>query len=258
LVVDRDGFANTVTADFDYRISDRSALEFGAGHSMRRYEKLSIFTGRLSDQDRVNGRVAYRRDISSHSSWDVRYAANYNEYKDFNNALTHNPGLGFSHQLAPSVDLSVAGGPSYIQSEVNEQNYWSYHISLRITKSFEDTYVSLFYNRRPGNSTGIGSTSDTDRIGFNLNRPLGRKTTLSAGLSWYEQRSRLDNPISLRGYQVSGRLSFLLTENLQLGVGGDFRKQDETGEFGGDRYFNYDRRRIYVTLSFLLPELARF
>ena len=37
LVVDRDGFANTVTADFDYRISDRSALEFGVGHSMRRY-----------------------------------------------------------------------------------------------------------------------------------------------------------------------------------------------------------------------------
>ena len=51
---------------------------------------------------------------------------------------------------------------------------------------------------------------------------------------------------------------FLLTENLQLGVGGDFRKQDEKNAFVENRLFDYDRRRVYVTISFLLPELARF
>ena len=112
--------------------------------------------------------------------------------------------------------------------------------------------ISLSYNHLSATSTGVGSVSNTDTIAFNFSQTLGRKVNLQTNLSVYETTAVLDNPVETRGGLASVLLSFLMNNNWALNFGATYRTQDETDLSNGEQ------KRIYVSVSFNLPEFLRF
>jgi len=127
-----------------------------------------------------------------------------------------------------------------------------YNASFQISKAFEKNFISLSYSHQTGNSTGVGSVSNTDTLAFNFSRSLGRKVNIQANVSVYETTAVLDNPVETRGGIAAVSLGFLLSNNWSLNLGGTYRRQDETN------IPDLEQKRIFVSLSFTLPEFARF
>ena len=131
-----------------------------------------------------------------------------------------------------------------------------YEANLNVSKSFENELINLYYRRRHGGSSGIGSLSETHQVGFGLIHPFGRRTVLNLGLSFYRTDPLFDNPYKHEGLLASLVLNFNLTDHWAVNVGGSYRSQDEKGDVDAG-YGNLDRRRVFVSLRFMLPEFWR-
>jgi len=246
----QNSYRNNASLTFDYTLSSDSSLSFRAGHSIQRFD--SEFSGRLSNQTSLRGNVAYSQTLSDRTGWNLSYSASQRDFDEFQRTLTHNTGLGLSRQLSPTVSLSLSGGPSYLQSVDTQADSLGYNASVRISKAFEKNLISLSYNHLNGTSTGVGSVSNTDTIAFNFSQTLGRKVNIQTNLSVYETTAVLDNPVETRGGLASVLLSFLMNDNWALSLGATYRIQDETNLSDGEQ------KRVYVSLSFNLPEFLRF
>ncbi len=245
-------YANDARLALNYALGSHSSLSFGAGHSFLHFEQSPDVSGRLSNQTGFHGNVAYSQTLSDRTGWNLSYSASQRDFDEFQRTLTHNTGLGLSRQLSPTVSLSLSGGPSYLQSVDTQADSLGYNASVRISKAFEKNLISLYYNHLNGTSTGVGSVSNTDTIAFNFSQTLGRKVNIQTNLSVYETTAVLDNPVETRGGLASVLLSFLMNDNWALNLGATYRTQDETNLSDGEQ------KRVYVSLSFNLPELLRF
>ncbi len=128
--------------------------------------------------------------------------------------------------------------------------------SLTLSKSLEANLLSFSYSFESGTSTGVGSVSDAQTFRFDFNRPLGRRTSVSANVTLYENEARLDNPVDNRGLSISLIFNFLLHNRWVLVVGGS--SQDQQESIQGTETFDVGRKRVFVSLRFTLPELMRF
>lgn len=245
---------NTVSADFQYEIGPASRLEFGGGYSIRDLGDDPAFTNRFSNQDRLQFHFGLSRSLSSRTTWDVRYQLLQLNFDDFEDRRTHELLGGVGYLLTPTTQFSFRLGPSYTESTDTQSDFLGVSSSVSLTQELENNRISLSYNRRNSASTGVGSTSRTDQISFNFDRPLARTVNLALGLSLFDTDQQGDNPISQRGVNGQAILSFLLHQNWTLGLGASFRSQDSDE----DRVFNLNRRQFFVTLNFVVPEFWRF
>jgi len=245
-------YRNNASLALDYALGSDSSLSFGVGHSVQYSGDNPDITNRLSNQQSLSGNVAYSQRLNERTSWNLAYSASRRLFDQFQSALTHNTSLGLSRQISPTVSLSLNGGSSYVQSLDTQAGSLGYNASFQISKAFEKNLISLAYSHQTGNSTGVGSVSNTDTLAFNFSRSLGRKVNIQANLSVYETTAVLDNPVETRGGIAAGSLGFLLSDNWSLNLGGTYRRQDETN------IPNLEQKRIFVSLSFTLPEFARF
>ncbi len=244
-------YANDARLALNYALGSHSSLSFGAGHSFLHFEQSPEVSGRLSNQTGLHGNVTYNQTLNDRTGWNLSYSVSQRDFDEFEKTLTHNTGLGLSRQLSPTVSLSLSGGPSYIQSVDTQADSLGYNASVRISKAFEKNLISLSYNHLNGTSTGVGSVSNTDTIAFNFTQTLGRKVNVQTNLSVYETTAVLDNPVATRGGLASVLLSFLMNNNWALNLGATYRRQTETNLQNGEQ------KRIYVSLSFSLPEFLR-
>ena len=291
----QNSYANSTSLALNYTLSPRSSLSFGVGHSIRNFEENPFFQNSLSDQTGFNGNIAYSRELNQRTGLNLTYSVSQNNFREFEEARTQNATVGLSRQVSPSVSIDLSGGPSYVRSQETNSDFLGYNASFHVEKAFEENLISLAYNHQTGTSTGLGSVSDTDTLALNFSRPLGRKTNISANLSLYQTSARLDNPVELRGGTASILLGFLLSRNLTLNVTGTYQRQqgedlfdvqrsaaasillgfllsrnltlNVTGTyqrqqgkdlFQGREIFDVERKRVFISLSYILPELLRF
>ncbi len=250
----RKSWANRGNVDLTYRFAPRSDLTFGVSHQMRRYSEDEDFP-EVSDQDTLQGNVGYRRHQSDRTSWDITYRFRELNFQEFENARTHEGTLGFSHQISPRTTLTLGAGPSYVEptDRAAGQGYWGYNARFNVSRLINDEQnFSFFYNRDSGTSSGVGSVSDTDRIGLNYGHLLRRNVTLDFGVSLYKTRQRFDNPVYTEGLQSRLSIGYQFNRNLSLSVGAQYLTQDGTSTF------NLDRKRVFTTLRIDFPSFARF
>ena len=245
-------YSNNARLALNYALGSHSNLSFGAGHSFLHFDQSPEVSARLSNQTGLHGNVAYSQTLNDRTGWNLSYSASQRDFDEFEKTLTHSTGLGLSRQLSPTVSLSLNRGPSYIQSVDTQADSLGYNASVRISKAFEKNLISLSYNHLNGTSTGVGSVSNTDTVAFNFSQTLGRKVNLQTNLSVYETTAVLDNPVATRGGLASVLLSFLMNDNWALNLGATYRRQNETNLQDGEQ------KRVYVSVSFNLPEFLRF
>lgn len=243
---------NNASLALGYTLSSDSSLSFGVGHSIRNYEQSLDAGNRLSNETGFSGNFAYSQNVNERTGWNLSYSASLSRFDQFQDNLTHNINIGLSHQISPTVSLGLTGGPSFSQSPETKANFSGYNASFHISKAFEETLTSLSYSHGTGTSTGVGSVSNTDTLAFNFSRPLARRINISANLSLYQTTAILDNPVATRGGLAAVSLGFSLSESWALNLGGTYRRQNETTINDGEQ------KRIFISLSYALPELLRF
>ena len=252
IALHRNSLSNDASATVEYELSPKSMLSFGAQHTFRVYDEIASLPGGLSDQYRLRGIVGYTRKVDEHRSLSLEYSTSYSDYSDFENVRTQDLSLGYSGQLSPSVSLRLSAGPSYTESLDSDRSYPGYNASIRIQKSIRSNQVSLHFVHRTGDSTGLGSVSDTDNAGLGFNWLLGRRVTLNFDASAFQGRQRFDNPFNLRGISGTGGLAFMLSRTWTLAAGALYQRQEDTA------LQDVESKRIYVSLRYRAPELWRF
>ena len=254
IAVRQNRFENTASMTLDYALSPNSALSGGFGHSLRKFqENLPSFTRQLSDQNGFNGNLQYTQTIGPRTRWNLGYSAFLYDFEEFEGGRTHHGRVDLSHQISPSVSLSLGTGPSYTEASSGQSGFFSFkNGSLSISKSLEDSLLSLSYWRRSGTSTGVGSLSDAQTLDLRFSRPIGRRTTVSSRVSFYDTQGLLDNPVDTRGISASLLFDFLLERSWVLVLGGSYQNQQ------GNNTFDVGRNRVFISLRYTLPELLRF
>jgi len=254
IAVPQNRYENTASMTLDYTLSPNSALSGGFGHSLRKFqENLPSFTRQLSNQNGFNGNLQYNQTIGPRTRWNLGYSAFLYDFEEFEGGRTHHGRVDLSHQISPSVSLSLGTGPSYTEASSGQSSFFSFkNGSLSISKSLEDSLLSLSYWRRSGTSTGVGSLSDAQTLDLRFSRPIGRRTTVSSRVSFYDTQGLLDNPVDTRGISASLLFDFLLERSWVLVLGGSYQNQQ------GINTFDVGRNRVFISLRYTLPELLRF
>ena len=259
----RNSYENTASLNLDYRFGARSTFTFGAGHSLRDYESNELFRRRLPNQQRLSANAGYRRDLTGRTSFETRYQADYLQFQSgvYSDVLNHDLSMGFRHQFSPTVQMTLMVGPSYARQTGTGLDYWGHNASVNISKEFEREMISAYYRHSNGTSTGVGSISIVDRLGFGFTHIFGRRVSADFGLSAYKTRRSLDNPIDLKGVSSSLVLGLLFGRNMSVNAGASYNDQRENTDLvdmSPAGFYTLNRTRIFISLRFDLPEFWRF
>jgi hypothetical protein len=232
---------NTAALGLDIYFGKQSYLTFGASGSYLNYAGDIQPSGFLSDQFRIEGNMAYSYKSSRRQTWSVKYSAYRNEIHNFDAALSHSAVLAYNQELRPTIFLNVEAGPSYTGKTKYKDDYVSYVASLNISKTFSSNRLSFFYSRRSGDSTGLGSTSDSHQTGLGISRSLGRKTSINFDASAFKQ-----NQGEYRGLHGSTAIARSLSRNLLISLGGSF--QTYKGQSAASLI--NDNKRLFISLAY--------
>jgi hypothetical protein len=247
-------YTNRASVTLEYALSPNSALSGGLGHFWQKFqENEPSLTNQLSDENSFNGNLRYIQTIDPRTRWDLGYSVFQYDFQEVENSRTHHVRVDLSHKISPTVSLNLGTGPSYTEASSGQAGFLSYkNGSVSISKSLEDTLLSLSYWRRSGTSTGAGSLSDAWTLDLRFSRPLGRRTTIRGRVSLYDAQGRLDNPVDTRGVTASLLCDFLLQNNWVVVLGGRYQTQ------GVNNTFDLERKQAFISLRFALPQLLRF
>jgi hypothetical protein len=120
-----------------------------------------------------------------------------------------------------------------------------------VNRTIENQSFSLFYIQAAGQTSGLGSTSDTRRGGVEMTRTLG-DAGLALNVSAFDTRGVLDNSLDTRGISASATIGVPLGDTLGFLGGGQFQKST------GAAAFAFTQARLFVSLNYSNPDLWRF
>lgn|GEM_PF-2451192 len=259
----RDSYHNDTTAMIGYRFGPRSTLSFGGGTSVRNFEADPLFARRYPNQNQYNGTIKLTRDLNARTGWSIGYNMTHHDFRQvYSDARVHDATIGLNHQISRTAALTMEAGPSYTEflgDTTESSSYTGYNARLNVTKSFEDEEISLSYRRRSGAGVGFGGLSRTQEVAFHFMRPLGRSTLINFGATLFDTDRVFENPYETRGLRTSLVWSYLISPNWKINVGASYVSQDSPNiESDLPSFLDLERRRVYVSLTFVLPNMWRF
>jgi hypothetical protein len=244
---------NTATIGTEYRLGADSTLALSASHSLRDYSDSAAYQGILSNQQRFSETATYSQRITPRGTWNVGYTGAINTFKDFDTVRSHAVSAGYSYQIGRDLMLQVSGGPSYIQTSQSSNDYTGYNAAASLHKIIKTkNALSAYYNYFTGDSSGLGSVSDTRSAGFGWTELVGQSLTAFADVSAFDARSRLGNIYNVRGVSAAASFGIPLTRELSLNGGAQYSRYDQTSLFG------FNQKRIFISLRYNAPDLWKF
>ena len=248
----RNSYSNAAAVSLDYTLDPRSGLSVGFGHFLRKFERNSVVDNQFLDQDVSSGNVQYTRKINRRTSWNFGYSMYQYNFQVSGDARTHNANVGVEHQLSRTVSVSLVAGPSYTQFLKPSSGSSGYNTFANLTGSLEKDRLSLTYHRRNGANFGIGSLADTQDLSVNYFRSVGKRTSLNGAIMLYSARQRLEDRLENRGSSASLIFNFLASTHWALSLGCSYQRQN------GADIFDLQRKRVFGSIKFILPEFLRF
>jgi hypothetical protein len=235
----------------EYGLDERSSLSFSGSYSYLNYSQQDpAFRGLLTRQQGATESVTFSHKFSRRSGWTVSYNGAYTDYMgQFDNTVTHAASVGVFTSIGRDVTFQLTGGPSYVQAGASSGNYASYNASASIGKPIKSNTLSVSYAHTSGQSTGVGSLSNSDHAGFGLSRKIGKRGSLFTDVSAFDTRSSLGAAYSTRGVAASASVGISVSRKWSVQVGGQYQRYDQTSVFGSEQ------KRVYAGLRFEAPQL---
>ena len=233
-----------------YSFNDKAAVSVSFSHDLRYYGDAAV-EGRLSDQQRASADVRYTRRIDQRNSWSVGYTGAYFHFREFENAVSHAATVGFSRSFTPSLSLTMSAGPSRVENLKSKDSNISYNANLSLQERLRKAAVSIYFAQYGGDTSGLGSISDTRSAGFNV-RFDSKLVTLFMDVSVFDSKGTLDNLYNTRGAAASASVGLPLNRTFSVNGGGQYQRYDHTADFG------FEQKRLFVSLRMDAPALWRF
>jgi hypothetical protein len=237
----RSSISNSASLGLDVNFGKQSYLTFGASGSYLNYSGDALSSGNLSDQFRVEGNLSYSYRHGKRQTWSVKYSAYRNDLQSYGKTLSQSMTIVYAQELRPTLLLNMEAGPSYTGRTKLQKAYVGYDTSVNLSKLFHANRFSFFYSHRSGDSTGVGSTTDSHQGGLSFSRSLGQKASINFSASAFTQSQD-----DYRGVQGSMSLSRSLSRYFSMSFGGSY--QDNKGNTASS--FSNENKRLFVSLGY--------
>jgi len=243
---------NVARVGADYTVGGKSSLSFVGTHHLRRYrDDSSLGQGTdLADQQRFSGGLSYRRLLGK-DSWNVGYTGSYFKFNELENVISHSAEVGYSAPLWRDFKFNLSVGASQTQNETSRDSYIGYNTSVGLQKTVEANTLAVYYTQTSGTSSGLGTISDTQRVGFSINRQA-RNVNIFLDIAAYDMRGRLGNGFNVRSLQGSVTLGIPVSRSLAVQGGLQYQRQDRSS------VYQFDQKRVFVSLRYSNPALFTF
>ena len=250
----RSSLNDVARAAIDIDLSKKSFLTLEGSGGYRNYEQDVAVPGYLYNQWRIEGDAAFSHRHSERSTWSLKYRMYQNETGDYPAVRTHSGTLGADLKVKPTVQLTLEGGPAYTEETAINSSYVGYYASLNLTKQLHENQLHLYYIHRPGDSTGLGTVTDSHHGGLAFLLALGRSMSLRFNASVYKQSQQSNQNFDYWGAQGAMALSKLIARHWIISIGCSY--QNYEGQMTGMNNVGYGR--VFLAFGYRFPELWRF
>ena len=244
-IYERPSISNSARAEFEVDLSSRSSLIFRGGASLRHYNENDVQIY-LSNQLRIFGGLNYERESSEYQTWKMAYNVRHSEYRDYEPSRTHSATFGFRRKLTPNTEVDIDAGPAFTEKRSTVKSYISYDVSARISRRFNVNVFSAGYAHRPGDSTGLGTATDSHQGNLSFSRTFGQKTSLRLQASAFRQSRRDTDFYNYWGVNAAVNLSRQLGQSWFVTAGASYT--DYVGQVNS--YSDNAYARAYTSIGY--------
>jgi len=78
---------------------------------------------------------------------------------------SHSASIVYDRELRPTMKLSLEAGPSYTEKTQTIDAYVGYVANVNVSKIFHSNRFTFYFGHRSGDSTGLGSVTDSNQGG---------------------------------------------------------------------------------------------
>jgi len=238
----------------DYRFTDRSSLALNVSHNLRTYDTRTTVQSPLSqallNQQNIAGTITYNWLASRREAWSAGYTSSYFSFKNFDNARSDEVHAGYANEIRPNLKFNLTVGLTNSKSQL-AGGHIGYNTSANLQKIIQTNAFTLYYTQTSGQTSGLGSVSDTRSAGLSWNH---RTRTLSefVDISWFDTRPILGNSFSTSSFSATANVGMPLSRRWSLQGGGQYQRYDSKSAFG------FNQKRLFVSLRYTDPALWTF
>ncbi len=247
--------SNSAKADLEVDLTQRSYLTFGVASAIRRYQRDEVGDSPFfQNQDRLEGHFAYSYKANKRNTLGAEYRMYQNDYRDFGMVRAHTALFTYSVEVSSSFKLDMEAGPAMtMKNPYQDETRYGYNAAINLSEKLKSNLFTLHYRRRAGDSTGLGYVTDSHEAGVGFSRTIGRSVSVNADISAFRQRNDGMAEFDYEGLSATAEITRMLGKHWMIGLGGSY--QDYRGDMSTFR--GLDRKRAYISISFLLPEFWR-
>jgi len=220
---------------------------------------LHFFSSGFQDSVRhiVSSSLSYR--VTNRTSVTPSYS--YNRYNFIGDStqttsgdkiISHNPRLGISHTLTPSLTVSVSGGVAFVKQigaeenvpgpgnttvtrELSEKFRTRYIGSASISKTYRQGLVALTFHQTTGSGGGIASQATRTRfVTGRIQHGLSQRMNAFASFGWAENDSIEGNAFDTTTYRIQTGLGYSFSSWLFGNFNYSHIKQSSSGSAATD------------------------
>jgi hypothetical protein len=248
----RSNISNSANLQLDFSLTPRTILTFTGAGANRFYNSDVVLTSIFPNQVRMEGDLALSHTTSTRQTWAVKYKIWQNDYEHTYIVRTHAATISLSRQLSPTVYLIMEGGPSFMEKSRALKSSVGYTAYAQVSKRVDKNLISLGYSHRSGDSTGLGTVSESHQGTLDFSRTFARNWSVSLQSSAFKQHSTASDAFNYWNASGSMSLSRQLGQHLVAAVGGSYMTYSSPLGAGNNTY-----RRVYASIGLRFPELWR-
>ena len=169
------------------------------------------------------------------------------------NATSHNPTIGFSYRLTPTLTVSADGGPAFTQ--LGDEDFITPALSVGLVQRFQFGSASLFYSRSVGVAGGFGGPTDNQTVSGTLLVQTLRDLIVVFNPAWTKAESLSDRQIErvdVSVFTLSIGAAYRLNLYTMIFGGYSFLLQ-RVGQFSTTQDFDADQNRVKFGIQFGYP-----
>ena len=240
----------SVGADYTIGGSGKSSLSFTGSHLLRTYSDDAAPGFGLTDQQQFSGGMSYRRKLGK-DSWSLGYTGSYYKFDQFQNVISHSGQVGYSAPVWRDLVVDVSVGAAHTRLQDSTDSYVGYNTSVSLQKTLADNALALYFAQSSGTAIGLGTISDSQRLGFSVNRQA-RNVNIFVDISAYDTRGRLGNTYAVRSLSGAVSIGIPVSRSVAVQGGLQYQRQDQSS------LYRFDQKRIFVSLRYSNPGLFTF
>jgi len=243
--------SNIFTPAIGWQLAPQTRLDLGAYYSLLRFDN----PGAGIESDTYGFMSNLSHGFTPQLTGMIGYNFTYIDLRSGHgdNATSHNPTIGFSYRLTPTLTFSADGGPAFTQ--LGDEDFITPALSAGLMQRFQFGSASLFYSRSVGVAGGFGGPTDNQTVSGTLLVQTLRDLIVVFNPAWTKAESLSDQQIErvdVKVFTLSIGAAYRLNPYTTIFGGYSFLLQ-RVGQFSTTQDFDADQNRVKVGIQFGYP-----